>query len=313
MLNNLFLFSSETNLLNRALGFKPKSVFMCHRLLNPKIISLFHQAQIRVNAEVGIFAGEDLWQEFPESRPVLRNREVINAEDWYCGVTPTCHKVRQKKLKEIKETIEEFDVDGIWLDFIRWPTRWEVPDPDLLDVGFDQESLKQFEKEFSTYSSKAFSDLSRVPKDQSWSNWKCSVITSFVKEVRALIDQSGKDITLGLFAVPWQEEDFEGSIMTVIGQDFKALSQYVDVFSPMTYHAMCGKDASWIHDTVRYFNQMTGKPILPLIQTENKPQEITPEEFKESIQAANQEPSSGFVVFFLEDLLTQPQKLKIIS
>jgi len=116
-----------------------------------------------------------------------------------------------------------------------------------------------------------------------------------------------------MFAVPWRETDFNGTIKKVTGQDFKSLAKYIDVFSPMVYHKMCGQPTKWIHEIVGYMDKLTGKPILPIIQTEDKPEEISGKEFKEGVNRAIRKPSQGAIIFFLEDLLKDKSKVEVVK
>jgi uncharacterized lipoprotein YddW (UPF0748 family) len=278
------------------------AVFIGHKKLNNRLTERLHRSGTKVFAEVGLFAGEEFWKKFSKSRPIDSKGQKIKKEDWYAGVCPNHHGVRQEKLREIEKILSNFELDGVWLDFIRYPTHWEVPHPRLLDTCYCQNCLEKFRKD---------TGLSN-PEGEPWIRWRCKQVTDFVAAVHTIIRSSKSDSRLGIFAVPWTENDFGGAITKIIGQDFKSLSKYIDVFSPMTYHKMCGRDIGWITKTVRYFYSLTGKPVLPLVQTENKPVPISPGEFRQSIECALKEPSKGVIVFFLEDLLAQPKKLKVV-
>ena len=71
-----------------------------------------------------------------------------------------------------------------------------------------------------------------------WTAWRCEQITSWVAEARAVLKRIRPDGILGLFGVPWRLADHNGAIRKIVGQDYRALSQYVDVFSPMVYHLL---------------------------------------------------------------------------
>lgn len=147
MHKSLFLFSLQPKLVESAISLQPDSIFVGHKNLDTTQIERLHQNQIKVYAEVGIFAGEDLWEEFPDCRPVDRDGTPINKQEWYAAVNPTHPGVREKKLDEIRHTLNNLDVDGIWLDFIRWPIHWEVPKPHLTEVGFNDYTQKKFEED----------------------------------------------------------------------------------------------------------------------------------------------------------------------
>ena len=64
---------------------------------------------------------------------------------------------------------------------------------------------------------------------------------------------------------------------------------------------------------VKYLDRITGRPVLPIVQTEDKPRRIKPQEFKEELRQAIKPPSEGVIVFFLEDLVKNHQKLARIQ
>lgn len=270
-----FLNDFREEAVDKALGLGVNAVFVDYKKLSANLISKLHRSGIKVFAAIGVF-------------------------NTSC---PDEQKVWQEKLSNINNTLLKFKVDGIFLDSIRFPTHWEVPKPQFLDHSNCSVCVEKFRTDTG----------SREPKGEVWVEWKCQQITSFVAETAKIIQSSGRKIDLGLFAVPWTKSDFDGAIRKVVGQDFERLLTYVDVFSPMTYHKMCGRPVDWIAETVQYFHQLTGKPVLPLVQTENKPTAIPVEEFRQSLNAATRAPSEGVIVFFLEDLLAQPKKLDIVA
>jgi len=146
---------------------------------------------------------------------------------------------------------------------------------------------------------------------EDWIQWKCDQITDFVAEARSLINQSGKDLQLGMFSVPWKENEFNGAIKKITGQDFKSLARYIDIFSPMTYQRFCGREVSWIGEMVDYMAETTNKRILPIIQTEDRAGKISGEEFYQEIAEATKPSSEGVIVFFLGDLLRDKDKVSV--
>jgi len=132
---------------------------------------------------------------------------------------------------------------------------------------------------------------------EEWTRWRCDQITGWVAESRKLIDRYSPDTKLGLFGVPWIK-DYENAIISVIGQDYEALGGYIDVFSPMVYHLMCGRPVTWIGEVTDWIGQTTGKAVLPIIQTVNSPGVLSPEELGEAAQSALTSPESMGVIFF---------------
>ena len=275
-----------------------------------KLVEVLHKQGIKVYGKVGIFGGEEYWKRYPESRPVDDKGKLIEKDGWYAGVTPTIEVIRKEKLAEIKRLAAK-NIDGIWLDAIRWPCYWEVPSPRIEETSFDPITLEKFQedtkisipKELLKTEEKASWILKNY--ERKWRDWRCEEITDFVKEARRIT--RGK--TLGLFTVPWQKEDYNNAIKNIIGQDYPSLGKYVDFFSPMVYHQMCGRKTAWIEGVIEYVHRESGKPILPIIQAVD----ISSKEFEEAIKTAiAAEGSEGVIIFTIKDVLKE-EKLKAMK
>ena len=302
-----FLLVPTDSSIQSAKTLKLDSVFASSTHLSVEVISKLRAElgeKIQINAEIGIFAGKDLLEKFSDAKPV----EALNTpteKDWYCGICPTHEGVRSHALEKIK-ALFALDINGIWLDFIRYPSKWEEPEPYILDTCYCDRCMQKF----SEYIGEPIAGNSAEEKalliDGSyyieWLEFKCGQITSMVKAVQDLIKESGKNIKLGFFAVPWDEKEHGAAIKRVLGQDFAALSGLVDTVSPMLYHKMCGKDVDWIKEKVDFFWQL-GISQLPLVQTEPRVAEISADEFNKALEFASVSPSTGVCIFFLEDLV----------
>lgn len=279
------------------------SIFIGIQNVDDDAIKLAKEAGIRINVETGIFVGEEWWQKYPDCRPIDKQGKPIDKIDWYAGICPNNPKVREERLGTIKSLVRNFDIDGLWLDFLRYPSHWETArSAEIAEYCFCKNCLKQFERE-----------VDGKPEEEKWIAWKCEQITEFAREAESIIIQSGKSIELGMFTIPWRTTDYDDAIRRVIGQDFRALSKYINIFSPMTYHRFCDQPVPWIDEIVDYMAKTTQKPILPIIQTEDRAGKISHEEFQQLLKVASQQPSTGVIVFFLEDLLKDEQKFAVLK
>jgi len=258
---------------------------------------------VKVFVEISLFVGNEIWQKYPDSRPVDRNGQAMEATDWYYGVCPNHPKVREMKLEIINQLIETYEIDGLWLDFIRYPCRWEkVRSPQIIEYCFCKNCQDKFKQ-----------DMGGKPEGERWIAWKCRQITEFVVAVRNVIERSNKAIRLGLFAVPWDDEAFGCAIRSIICQDFRGLSDMVDVFGVMAYHKLTEHPVGWIGDLVQTLKLTTGKTILPLIQSMDEPVKISRSEFEQAIAAAKRKPSDGVMVFNFDDLLLDEDKYHVFK
>lgn len=285
----------------KKLGFN--SIFTSHKNVNSELINGLSDLGFEINIEITLFSGKDWWERYPNSIPIDRQGQPLDPINWYHGVCPNHPQVRQELLEEIKNLVKNYSFDGLYLDFIRYPCHWEIVRGDsITEYCFCSNCLKKYRQQ-----------MGGDPEGDNWYQWKCQQITDFVKQVYQIIEGSNKNIKLGLFAVPWRDQDYNNAITEIIGQDFGQLSQYVDVFSPMTYHLLTGNKPSWINEIVVYFAQQTDKPVLPLVQTMDEPKRLTNKSFRRSIEYAQKSPSKGVIIFHWQDLVKKDDKLEIVE
>ncbi len=309
MIKAIFLLEKLTkNKIEIAQNLGANAIFTGSNNLSSESVSYIKKNDIKLYSEISIFQGKYWWKKFPDCVPVDRNGNKMKQTSWYAGVCPNSPEVRKKLLTSINRLIEVYLIDGIWLDFIRYPCYWEkVRNADTTEYCFCKICLEKFKR-----------DGGKEPKGKEWTEWKCKQITDFAAEIKRLIalncmDKSRPVPKLGMFAVPWQYNEYNSAIKQIIGQNFVELSKHVDIFSPMVYHKFCDRSILWIKKSIDYFSEITHKPILPIIQTEDRAGKISRREFLLEIEAAEKKPAAGAIVFFLEDLLKDFDKVDILK
>lgn len=288
---------------------------------DPAFVEAAHAAGMKVYAELGCFVGKEWWERVPSSRPtavevkslvepVGISVSPLQPEGWYYGVNPAVPQVRQERLMALEKVLTDYELDGVWLDFIRWPCHWEVPRPYLPRTSFDAFTLGRFAQDTGidvpvddpvTASQKLLKQ-----HDVEWTAWRCAQVTAWVAQARQVLKRVRPGAILGLFGVPWRLADYGGAILNVIGQDYRALGQSVDVFSPMVYHKMCGFSADWIAQVTQEVHSLTGKPVWPIIQSVDEPMPLSAAEYDRALRVALDCPASdGVLVFTLKGALNE--------
>jgi hypothetical protein len=280
---------------------------------NADFVAAAHEAGLRVYAEFGCFVGQQLWDRYPDSRPITAEGSPLEPDGPYWGVNPAIAAVREDRLRALARLLTDYAVDGVWLDFIRWPCHWEVLAPELHQTSFDTETIERFARGAGIgLTAGDTTTVAAVVLDrhaEAWKAWRRDQITSWVKEARRVVDRVRPDALLGLFGVPWRLADYGGAILDIIGQDYRALGRYIDVFSPMVYHAMCGFDLTWIGQVTEEIRELSGKPVWPIIQSVDEPRPVSAEEYGRALEIALDSPASeGVLVYTLEGAL-DPDKL----
>ena len=100
-------------------------------------------------------------------------------------------------------------IDGVWLDFIRYPGFWEVPDPKIPDTCYCPRCLAKFQKDSrismpSGLDTKGSAAWIKAHAPYQWMVWKKEQIASFVSETRGSDGPKiagNKPLKLGLFLV----------------------------------------------------------------------------------------------------------------
>jgi hypothetical protein len=277
---------------------------------DPDFVAAAHAAGLSIYAEFGCFVGRQWWDQMPESRPITAGGTPLEPGGWYCGVNPTIPDVRQERLAALEKLLGEHDLDGVWLDFIRWPCHWEVPEPTLPRTSFDPFTLAAFCRD--TGVNLPMTDPTAVVRlllsthDAEWTAWRCAQITSWVVDARAVLRRVRPQALLGLFGVPWRLSDRSGAILSIIGQDYRALGEHVDVFSPMVYHRMCGYPVEWIGDVAAEVRALSGRPVWPIIQSVDEPSALSAEEYGRALDIVLRHPAAdGVLVFTLKGALDE--------
>jgi hypothetical protein len=272
---------------------------------DPAFVDAIHNQGMQIYAEFACFQGKTWWDRVPESRPTLADGSLLEPIEWYHGVNPSVPAVREQQLAKLTTLLESHELDGVWLDFIRWPCRWESPTPRLPQTSFDTATLARFAADsgltLGDIGQWRANSVDHPDYTNRWIDWRVGQITSWVATARQVVDAVRPAATLGLFAIPWRQEDFGGAIYTVIGQDFAALAPSIDVFSPMTYHRMVGQPIPWIGAVAQEIADITQKPVCPVIQAVDQPTPLSNDEYAAALTAAGG--SDGVIVFTLKGVM----------
>ena len=282
-----------------------------HVPLDNALIDQLHKNGIKAYAEIVIFLSKDYWVKHPESRPILSDGNLIEPDGWYAGVCASQEWLINEKIKQAEDIAKNYQIDGLWLDFIRWPTRWDVKTPKIQHACFCDICLKRFQKETGIKIPEKLKSTKEVSRwiyknhSQNWHGWRCDVILDTIKKIKQAIKKYRKDAMIGIFIVPWEEQDYDHAIYKVIGQDIERLSEAADVFSPMTYHLICYKDTDWIASVIQSIKSKTDKQIWPIVQSLDQPRKMSLKEYRQTLKAGLGAGSTGVITFTTEATLKQ--------
>ena len=270
-------------------------------------IRWFKEHGFKVYIAFNAFGGKTAWKRYPDSRVITADGTFLGSKpDYkgYGGVCPTHKRWRTERLKRIERIVTQFGgqggIDGIWLDFIRYPGLWEVKKPIIPDTCYCMRCLKKFQHDTTiklprNLSPKEAAIWIRETCPYEWMKWKKEQISSFVKDVRGILDRMSikKPLTLGLFLVPWTKGERRNAISYRLAQDAFQLSMNADVISPMLYHAMCGHTPSWVGSMTEYYKEKKLCNVWPIVQSSD----CGMEEFAHALEYAGNADADGIFVF----------------
>ncbi len=247
-----------------------------------------------------VFFDSRMLDAHPELHAIDKNGNRLPRMGWYRGINPAVEWYRKLQLRKIQYIIRQFPADGLFLDFIRFPVHWENKNPTLIDSSFSAEALKAFEQ-FAGITIPA--NLKTVSAQSRWiyekhlSRWidfKCSIITQFINTVKKSILEIKPSLKLGIFMIPWKNDDYNGAIKSIAGQNIDNVKNIVDYISPMVYHKSLGNNENWLADILQYFKNKAGEKVFPIIQSFG----VKEGEFLNALRVVNTYPGiKGFTVF----------------
>jgi Putative glycosyl hydrolase domain len=223
------------------------------------ILNAAHKAGLRFFAGVACFS--DHASDFrslrkrPELWPVLENGERRPQMEWYVGITPTDRSRQEEALAQVKSIARSYPVDGIFLDFARWPVHWEIelrPGRGRpLDSSFDAATLAMFEEATGALPRDLDATSARAAwihrnRSAQWIEFKCKVVNDFVSEAREALKEAKADAELGIYVAP----DVNGLTEPLTGQRIRDLAPLVDWIAPMLYHNILLQPPAWIASTL---------------------------------------------------------------
>lgn len=265
-------------------------------------IRQYKKAGLQVYLTLNVFGGSGSWKKYPDSVPITASGKAVSAHNG--GVCPTHFAWREERLALLASWLKTFGkaegIDGVWLDFIRYPGRWEEVHPEIPDTCYCPRCLELFQIEkgvkipgkLQTHEAAAWI---HKQAELQWLQWKQEQITSFVREARSLVEASvvSRQVKIGLFLVPWTQGERQGAVLMQLAQDASQLAQYADVLSPMVYQKMVGESVEWVGDISGYFGDMSARPVWPIIQAGD----VRPGEFAESVRSVSRSGAEGLLVY----------------
>lgn len=299
------------------------AVFVRSHSLNQEFFDAAKEQGCRVYVEFPTLNGKNYLQDHPEAWPVNEKGEQSPAADWFMGICPTDPGFKEFRSNQLKDILGEFDVDGIFLDYLHWHAQFETPDPILPETCFCSRCTKIFKNEANldipgvTITEKASWILENADKE--WRSWRNSILNGWVVDMGKILDEHTPDALLGVFYASWYPADHDSALYRTLGIDVAELAGITDVLSPMLFHMMKDRPVDWVGEYIEWLGGLTNawekkSPLIwPIVQAHNNPGIITPEEFRQVMLEGLRSPSSGIMMFSDQSLLHDPRKIDVMK
>lgn len=303
------------------------AVFMGSGSLNAERLALLKKNHAQVFAEFNTMHVASYLSDHPDAAPVGVDGEVCPAPQGWQGICPTHRDYRKFRMDAFRKVLSGFEIDGIWLDYHHSHASWERAVPDLPDTCFCRRCVVQFARETRTNlpneAPPRIAQRLLGEYQEEWVQWRCDVFTDWVREFRAIINETRPAALLGTFHCPWTDTDLDGALRKKLAIDLKAQAKYVDVFSIMPYHARFGHhtDPSWISRQTAWLGSYLGikgaagerHKIWPIVQLSDWGENVPVAQVRTVLEHGTRLPATGVMVFNWGSLRGQMAKVDEMS
>jgi len=283
------------------------AIFVHSGSINQEMIKRARSEGLKIYAEFATLNGKNYVEDHPEAWAINEKGEKVEAASWFMGVCPTEPGFKQYRMDQLHELITEFELDGVWMDYVHWHAQFEEPEPILPETCFCDHCLQKFSKDTQielqegTAPEKAQWILNNV--DSEWRDWRCQVIYDWASDIKEVIKEVKPTALLGLYHCPWNDFEFDGARRRILGLDYDLLKEIVDVFSPMVYHGRMGRNPDWVAENIIWFcdriqiQEGAYPKVWPIVQAYNDPEEMPGEEFESVLWGGLSGRAGGVMMF----------------
>lgn len=299
------------------------AIFVHSGSINHDMVNRAKSEGSLVFAEYATLNGKNYVEKHPEAWAINKNGEKVQAASWFMGVCPTEPGFRKYRFNQLRSLLLEYDLNGVFMDYVHWHAQFEEPDPILPETCFCDHCIDDFSKYSGIEipneitSKKALYILNN--HDKTWRDWRCKVIYDWTYEMKRILKEIRPKALLGLYHCPWEDNEFNGARRYILGLDYDLLKETVDVFSPMVYHKRMGRDPNWVKKNIEWFsNQLNIEKssfpkVWPIVQAHNSPGIISNIEFETVLKGGLSGKSTGVMMFTTSAIAEDESKIEVMK
>ncbi len=273
-----------------------------------------------------MFFQPDVYRQRPDLRPVGADGTDHVQTGWYVGLCPSSEEYLEQRARQLQRVVADLNADGLFLSFIRFPGFWETWTPGtdraaIPEYCFCPRCRRRFTKETGISlpaDAAAAAALLQGQLRTEWTAWKCELIATTVRRVRAAVTQVSPGIELMINLVPpFAGGGLDGVGEEVLGQRVESLATAAEHFEVMVYHQILGRrPGDWIPAVVAALRGRTTRTIIPCLQVRptyldgiyaaaGRSPQIGPAEFRQCVSAVAAAAADGVMTYHWSDVLAE--------
>ncbi len=299
------------------------AVFVRSVSLNREFFDNAKSQGCKVYVEFPTLLGRNYLQDNPEAWPINEKGEEAAIADWFMGICPTDTGFREYREGQLREILNSYDVDGIFLDYVHWHAQFETADPILPETCFCSRCTEIFQEnaglQLTHNETEEKAGWILANAENEWRKWRNSILNGWVSGLSDIVKEHNSDILVGVFYCSWYPEDHNSALYRILGIDVKSLAGLADVLSPMLFHKMKDRPPEWVGEYIEWLDNYTkagdkGSPLIwPIVQSHNNPEVVTPAEFRQVMLEGTKAPVTGIMMFSDQSLLEDPEKIRVMK
>lgn len=154
-------------------------------------LALLKSEGVLVFAEFNTLHVAGYLEDHPEAAPIGSDGRVSPPPDGWQGICPSHRGYRESRMRAFRALLEEFAVDGVWLDYHHAHASWEQAVPNLPDTCFCPRCLAGFQEATGIRLPESAAEAAALllsEHREAWVRWRCNLLTDWVREFRRILD-----------------------------------------------------------------------------------------------------------------------------
>ena len=202
------------------------------------VITEAHKVGIKVKAWIPQFHNQVAFNNNPDWRmKAWMDGQAVDYKGTYADnpeffVNPLHPDVQQYEISIIKEVVQNYEIDGIALDWIRF---------DEWNMDLSQKTRDDFKVVYGYDPTSIDFDDNSTQRGQ-WQEWRTTLLADYVGMVHSAINAIKPTHSLGIYILPPEFEE--------CGQVASKFKDYLDFISPMCYWTDWKKTTDWVYNGV---------------------------------------------------------------